>query len=421
LSERVLVVGAGGREHALVRALTRSARRPEVLCIPGNAGIARDGVKCLPDGDVVAAARERELDLVVVGPEAPLVAGLVDDLSAAGIRAFGPTRAAARIEGSKAYAKELMRDCGVPTAAHVMFRDREEAAAHLACASYPAVLKADVLAAGKGVIIAKDEREARAALDVFFGEKRFGETEVVLEEFLEGEELSLLALCDGERAVPLAPAQDYKRIFDGDEGPNTGGMGSYSPVPGIETQRAWAIAAEVHQPIVDELRRRGTPFHGVLYAGLMMAPDGRAKVLEYNARFGDPETQAVLPRLRSDLVELLEASTRTGGLAGIEPEWSSDWAVTVVLASRGYPESSSSGDVISGLDAADGAEVFHAGTAEREGRIVTAGGRVLSVTGLGATPGEARDRAYAVAEGIEFDGRQMRKDIAARAVDRVEA
>jgi phosphoribosylamine---glycine ligase len=389
--------------------------------MPGNAGIERDRVECLPDGDVVATAREREVDLVVVGPEAPLVAGLVDDLSAAGITAFGPTKAAARIEGSKAYAKELMRDCGVPTAAHVMFRDREEGAAHLACASYPAVLKADVLAAGKGVIIAKDEREARAALDVFFGEKRFGETEVVLEEFLDGEELSLLALCDGERAVPLAPAQDYKRIFDGDEGPNTGGMGSYSPVPGIDAQRAREIAAEVHQPIVDELRRRGTPFHGVLYAGLMMAPDGTAKVLEYNARFGDPETQAVLPRLRSDLVDLLEASTRPGGLAGIEPVWSSDWAVTVVLASAGYPESSSSGDVISGLDAADGAEVFHAGTAEREGRVVTAGGRVLNVTGLGATPGEARDRAYAVAERIEFDGRQMRTDIAARAVDRVEA
>jgi phosphoribosylamine--glycine ligase len=349
------------------------------------------------------------------------VAGLVDDLSAAGITAFGPTKAAARIEGSKAYAKELMRDCGVPTAAHVMFRDREEAAAHLACASYPAVLKADVLAAGKGVIIAKDERGARAALDIFFGEKRFGETEVVLEEFLEGDELSLLALCDGKRAVPLAPAQDYKRIFDGDEGPNTGGMGSYSPVPGIDAERAREIAAEVHQPIVDELRRRGTPFHGVLYAGLMMAPDGSAKVLEYNARFGDPETQAVLPRLRSDLLELLVASAVVGGLAGIEPEWSSDWAVTVVLASGGYPESSSSGDVISGLDAVAGAEVFHAGTAERDGEVVTAGGRVLNVTGLGATPGEARDRAYAAAERIEFDGRQMRKDIAARAVDRVEA
>ena len=359
---------------------------------------------------------------MVVGPEAPLVAGLVDELAAAGIAAFGPTREAARIEGSKAYAKQLMKETGVPTASHVLFRTREEAAEHLACASYPAVLKADVLAAGKGVIIAADEREARAALDVFFGERRFGETEVVLEEFLEGEELSLLALCDGERALPLAPAQDYKRIFDGDEGPNTGGMGSYSPVPGFDDARAQELAAVVHQPIVDELRRRGTPFHGVLYAGLMMGPAG-PKVLEYNARFGDPETQAVLPRLRSDLLELLEASTRLGGLEGVEPEWSDDWAVTVVLASRGYPESSSKGDVISGLDAAAaaGAEVFHAGTAERDGEIVTAGGRVLAVTALGDGPAEARERAYAAASEIEFDGRQMRTDIALRAVDRVEA
>jgi phosphoribosylamine---glycine ligase len=416
---RVLVVGGGGREHALVRAVLRSPARPEVLCLPGNAGIARDGVECLPDGDPVAAARERAVDLVVVGPEAPLVAGVVDDLSAAGIAAFGPTREAARIEGSKAYAKQLMRDCGVATASHVVFRDREEAAAHLACASYPAVLKADVLAAGKGVIIAADEREARAALDVFFAEKRFGDTTVVLEEFLEGEELSLLALCDGEQAVPLAPAQDYKRIFDGDRGPNTGGMGSYSPVPGIDDDRARELAGAVHQPIVDELRRRGTPYHGVLYAGLMMTAAG-PKVLEFNCRFGDPETQAVLPRLRSDLLELLIASTRRGGLDGVAPEWSSDWAVTVVLASRGYPESSSTGDVIKGLDQVD-AEVLHAGTAERDGEIVTAGGRVLNVTGLGATPGEARDRAYAAAERITFDGRQMRRDIAARAVDRVEA
>jgi phosphoribosylamine---glycine ligase len=301
-----------------------------------------------------------------------------------------------------------------------LLRDREEAAAHVACASYPAVLKADVLAAGKGVIIAADEREARTALDVFFGEQRFGETEVVLEEFLEGEELSLLALCDGERAVPLAPAQDYKRIFDGDEGPNTGGMGSYSPVPGIDSERAREIARLAHQPIVDMLRERGTPFHGVLYAGLMMTAAG-PKVLEYNCRFGDPETQAVLPRLRSDLLELLEASTRPGGLAGVEPEWTDDWAVTVVLASRGYPESSSSGDVISGLDEVDGAEVFHAATAREDGEFVTAGGRVLNVTGLGATAAEARDRAYAAVERIEFDGRQARTDIAARAVaaDRV--
>ena len=420
MAKRVLVVGGGGREHALVRTLLRSPQAPEVLAAPGNVGIERDGVECLPDGDLVATARQREVDLVVVGPEAPLVAGLVDELAGAGIAAFGPSKAAARIEGSKAYAKELMRSCGVPTASHMLFGDREEAVAHMACASYPAVLKADVLAAGKGVIIAADEREARAALDVFFAERRFGDTEVVLEEFLEGEELSLLALCDGERAVPLAPAQDYKRIFDGDQGPNTGGMGSYSPVPGVDAERAEEIAAIAHQPVVDELRRRGTPFHGVLYAGLMMTAAG-PKVLEYNCRFGDPETQAVLPRLRSDLLELLEPATTPGGLAGAEPDWSPDWAVTVVLASRGYPESSSKGDPISGLDEVDGAEVFHAGTAADDGRIVTAGGRVLGVTALGGTPGEARDRAYEAAERIRFEGRQMRTDIAARAVERVEA
>jgi phosphoribosylamine--glycine ligase len=418
-TRRVLVVGGGGREHALVRTLLRSPRRPEVLCAPGNAGIGRDGVKCLSEGDPVALARKNDVDLVVVGPEAPLVAGIVDDLGAAGIAAFGPTREAARIEGSKAYAKQLMRDCGVPTASHVLFRDREEAAVHLACASYPAVLKADVLAAGKGVIIAEDERAARAALDVFFAEKRFGETEVVLEEFLDGEELSLLALCDGERAIPLAPAQDYKRIFDGDRGPNTGGMGSYSPVPGIDDERATELVRQVHQPIVDELRRRGTPYHGVLYAGLMMTAAG-PKVLEFNCRFGDPETQAVLPRLRSDLLTLLEDAGRPGGLEGARPEWSPDWAVTVVLASRGYPESASKGDPIEGLDEPGDAEVLHAGTAERDGRIVTAGGRVLNVTALGATPAEARVRAYAAAERIRFDGRQMRTDIAARAVERVD-
>jgi len=307
-----------------------------------------------------------------------------------------------------------MRDVGVPTAGYAVFGDREEAEAHLACASYPAVLKADVLAAGKGVIIAADEREARDALDVFFAERRFGDTQVVLEEFLRGDELSLLAVCDGERALPLAPARDFKRIGEGDQGPNTGGMGSFSPVPGFDAEHAEQLARTVHQPIVDELRRRGTPFHGVLYAGLMMTAAG-PKVLEYNARFGDPETQAVLPRLRSDILSLLEGAMRAGGLEGVRPEWSPQWAVTVVLASRGYPESSSTGDVIEGLPASDSldVEVLHAGTAERDGQVVTAGGRVLNVTALGEGPAEARERAYAAAGRIEFDGMQMRGDIAA--------
>ncbi len=424
---KVLVVGAGGREHALVRCLLRSRQKPEVLAAPGNAGIARDRIECLDlkavdVPGIVEAAREREIDLVVVGPEAPLVAGLVDALEEAGVRAFGPSREAARLEGSKRYAKELMSDLGVPTAGHTVLRSRDEALAAIGTTGYPTVLKADALAAGKGVVICPDEASARDAVEQFFTERRFGDTEVVLEEFLEGEELSLLAVCDGERAVPMAPARDYKRIGDGDTGPNTGGMGSYSPVQGIDREHAEALALAVHQPIVDELRRRGTPYHGILYAGLMMTADG-PKVLEYNCRFGDPETQAVLPRLRSDLLELLDGSVRAGGLSEVEVEWSDEWAVTVVLASAGYPETSSKGDEISGLRSIDSLEVelLHAGTAERNSHLVTDGGRVLSVTGIGATPEEARERAYSATDRIHFDGKQMRTDIAARAVIDVKA
>ncbi|MBA2515284.1 MAG: phosphoribosylamine--glycine ligase [Solirubrobacterales bacterium] len=411
----VLVVGGGGREHALVRALRRSPQRPRLLCSPGNPGIADDAT-LLPEGDLVAAAAVAGVDLAVIGPEAPLVEGLADDLRAAGIACFGPSAGAARLEGSKAVAKEVMAAAGVPTAVHWVVRTVPDGLA--AIPGYPSVIKSDGLAAGKGVVIAQDEEEARAALHAMLVERRFGDHPVVVEEHLIGDELSVLALCDGERALALAPARDFKRIGDGDSGPNTGGMGAFSPVPELGPETVREIVASVHQPVVEELARRGTPFHGVLYAGLMLTSDG-PRVLEFNVRFGDPETQAVLPRLRSDLLDLLERATRPGGLAGVGLEWDERSAVSVVLASGGYPESASSGDIISGLESVDPMlEVTHAGTGLREdGALVTAGGRVLNVTALGADLASARAAAYAGAEMIFFDGMQMRLDIAQRAAE----
>lgn len=400
----VLILGSGGREHALAWKIAQSGRLAELHAAPGNPGIASLG-RCHPirmddvEG-LLGLCREHEIHLVVVGPEAPLVAGIADELRRAGVAVFGPSKAAAQIEGSKTFAKEVLAAARVPTAALL-----DEARA-------PCVVKADGLAAGKGVFVCRTQDEADAAL----APARALGGDVIVEELLEGEEVSLFALCDGQRVVPLAPAQDFKRLEDGDEGPNTGGMGSYSPVPMLGEDEIEELAGLVHRPVIAELARRGAPFVGLLYAGLMLT-DAGPRVLEFNCRFGDPETQALLPRLDGDILEALAAAAN-GDLSGVELEAAPTAAVAVVLAAGGYPDEPESGIPIGGIEVAGatGALVFHAGTALRHGELVSAGGRVLNVVGTGDSVSEARGQAYAAVEQIDFPGAQFRTDIAARGV-----
>ena len=421
---RVLVVGGGGREHALVHSFTRSPLAERIFCAPGNAGTAGEADNIPLAADDLPAlldfASREQVDLTVVGPEAPLVAGITDLFEEHGLAVFGPSMEGARLEGSKVFAKEVMRSGHVATGLYSRHDSLAPALEHLATRdTYPLVVKADGLAAGKGVMICEDYEAARAAVESCFVEHAFGDAGdvVIIEEYLQGSEVSLLVLCDGVNAVPLAPAQDYKRIYAGDQGPNTGGMGSYCPVPGFEAAAVDAAMAHVVEPTMAALRERGVAFRGVMYAGLIVTPAG-VKVLEFNCRFGDPETQAVLPRLDSDLLELCAAAA-AGELAGVRAAWKPRECVTVVMASAGYPASSRRGDVISGLAGAaalDDVTVYHAGTARNGADVVTAGGRVLAVSALGEGFAAARARAYEAARLISFDGMQVRPDIAERAV-----
>jgi len=416
----ILLLGSGGREHALAWKMAASPLVDRLICAPGNAGIAREAECVALDiadhGAVIAFCRENRIDLVVVGPEAPLCAGIVDDLESAGIKAFGPTRAAARLEGSKGFTKDLCRANGIPTAAYERFRSADPAKAYVRARGTPIVVKADGLAAGKGVVVAQTMAEAEAAVDMMFGG---GLGEVVIEEFLTGEEASFFALCDGATAIALTTAQDHKRAFDGDQGPNTGGMGAYSPAPNIDDAMSARVMAEIITPTLRAMQAMDAPYKGVLYAGLMITADG-PKLIEYNARFGDPETQVLMLRLMSDLVPALLAS-RDGQLKSFDLRWYPEPALTVVMAAKGYPGDYARGSVIEGLDDAakvEGVEIFHAGTKADGDRILANGGRVLDVSAIGKTVREAQARAYEAIARIRWPEGFYRHDIGWRAVER---
>tara|TARA_B100000315_G_scaffold61414_1_gene55757 strand:+ start:424 stop:1701 length:1278 start_codon:yes stop_codon:yes gene_type:complete len=421
----ILVVGGGGREHALCWAIAKSPKCDKLYCAPGNAGIA-DVAECVAvsaedvDG-LVAFAKGQAVDLVIVGPEAPLVLGLADALAAEGIKAFGPSAAAAELEGSKAFMKDLFAKYNIPTAAYGRFTDYDEAVAYVKQRGAPIVIKASGLAAGKGVILSQTEAEAVDALDQMMNQKRFGDAgdEVVIEEFLDGEEASFFALVDGDKALPLISAQDHKAAYDGDQGPNTGGMGAYSPAPVVTPELAQEIMTTIIQPTIDGMAAEGCPYKGVLFAGLMIK-DGKPKTLEFNVRFGDPECQVLMARLSSDLVEALDAAA-TGRLDQIELTWRDEAAMVVVMAAEGYPGAYDKGSEIKNLDqanAVDGVTVFHAGTKAADGKILASGGRVLGVTALGRDVAEAQSKAYQAVDAIDWKQGFCRRDIGWRAIAR---
>jgi phosphoribosylamine---glycine ligase len=417
---KVLLIGSGGREHALAWALAASPLLTKLYCAPGNPGIARHAELVSLDtsnhAEVISFCRDKRISFVVVGPEGPLVAGIADDLIAAGLRVFGPTKFAAQLEGSKGFTKDICAKYGIPTAAYGRFSDLKAARAYLKKTGVPIVIKADGLAAGKGVTVAMKKADAEAALaDIFSG--RFGAAECVIEEFLEGEEASFFVLSDGAHALPLATAQDHKRVGEGDTGPNTGGMGAYSPAPCMTPALCEEAMEKIVRPTIRALAEMGHPYKGVLYAGLILTKDG-PKLIEYNCRFGDPETQVLMPRLRDDILTLMMA-TAHGTLDKVSVRWRGDFALTVVMAAKGYPGNVVKGSAIKGIEkAGENAEIFHAGTAMKDGQLVSNGGRVLNVTALGKTAAEAQARAYEAVDLIDWPEGFSRRDIGWRAVER---